>query len=125
MPARLMSLDYRVPQCDTSLAEVPVLIGCADDAQIRLSDPSVGYHHCEIDRFNGRMIVRDLDSLHGTFVNGARIRESELNPGDHLAVGMLTLLVQSFADKRTDYPVVEDRGGRKLWQDEILAVART
>ena len=100
MSVRLMSLDYSVPECAHSLIEFPILIGRAADSQIRLDDHSVSNRHCEIDYFNGSMVVRDLDTVHGTFVNGARIGESELKPGDELAVGMLTFLVQNVPTDR-------------------------
>lgn len=95
MPTRLISLDYRVPQCDTTLIEFPILIGRAADAEIQLDDHSIANHHCEIDNVDGCLVVRDLDTVHGTFVNSTRISEAKLLPGDHLAVGMLTFWVQS------------------------------
>ena len=94
MKARLISLDYQVPQCDTSLGVFPVVIGHAPDAAIRLDDPSVGGHHCRIASAGDGLVVTDLGSVHGTFVNGSRIVESTLKPGDELAVGMMTFFVQ-------------------------------
>lgn len=123
MPVRLMSLDYSVPKCDTSLVEFPVLIGRAADSQIRLDDHSISNHHCEIDYFNGTMIVRDLDTVHGTFVNGKRVGEAELKPGDQLAVGMLTFLVQLVPDKKLDRQPVADRGERQGSKKERLVLA--
>ena len=123
MPVRLFSLDYRVPQCDTSLVEFPVLVGHAADAQIRLDDHSVGHHHCEIDFFSGSMVVRDLDSVRGTFVNGARIREPKLMPGDHLAIGMLTFLVQNCPENEREPCAVENGSEPRRWQDESIVLA--
>ena len=71
MRARSISLDYLVPQCDTSLDALPVVIGHARDADIRLDDHSVGGYHCRIDCVGDEMVVSDLASVHGTFVNGA------------------------------------------------------
>jgi pSer/pThr/pTyr-binding forkhead associated (FHA) protein len=108
----LISLDYVVPKCDTSITDLPVLIGHAGDCQICLDDHSVSNHHCEIDCFNGSMGVRDLDSVHGTFVNAKRISKSQLLPGDQLAVGALTFLVGSFADSKPDCPPMGEQGKR-------------
>jgi pSer/pThr/pTyr-binding forkhead associated (FHA) protein len=41
-----------------------------------------------------RLVVTDLGSVHGTFVNGSRITESILSAGDELGIGMMTFLVQ-------------------------------
>ena len=94
MKARLVSLDYHVPQCDTSLRTFPVVIGHAPDAAIRLDDQSVGDHHCRITSAGNGLVVSDLGSVHGTFVNGSRITESILKPGDEFGVGMVTFLIQ-------------------------------
>ena len=41
----------------------------------------------------GSVVVEDLDSTNGTFVNGSRVGRSELRPGDHLRLGDLRLLI--------------------------------
>ena len=94
MKARLVSLDYHVPQCNTSLNAFPVIIGHAPDAGIRLDDPSIAERHCEINADEDGLTVSDLDTVHGTFVNSARVTQSILQPGDELAVGMMTFLVE-------------------------------
>jgi pSer/pThr/pTyr-binding forkhead associated (FHA) protein len=49
--------------------------------------------HCEIDHQNGLLIVRDLNSRHGTFVNEVRVRRAYLWPGDKLTVGLASFAV--------------------------------
>jgi pSer/pThr/pTyr-binding forkhead associated (FHA) protein len=94
MKTRLISLDYQVPQCDTDLRTFPVVIGHAPDAAIRLDDHSIADHHCQITSDDDGLVVTDLESVHGTFVNGCRITDSILRAGDELGVGMMTFLVQ-------------------------------
>jgi pSer/pThr/pTyr-binding forkhead associated (FHA) protein len=103
MRARLISLDYLVPHCDTCLNTFPVVIGQAADAGIYLSDQSIADHHCRIDCAGNELFVTDLGSVHGTFVNGSPISESVLTTGDELAVGMMTFLVQA-EPEHTDLP---------------------
>jgi pSer/pThr/pTyr-binding forkhead associated (FHA) protein len=95
MEAKLISLDYRVPQCDTRLNGSPVVIGHAADAGIQLDDLSVSEHHCQIEAEGDHFLVRDLGSVHGTYVNGARVSQSPLRPGDELSVGMMTFLLRA------------------------------
>jgi pSer/pThr/pTyr-binding forkhead associated (FHA) protein len=40
------------------------------------------------------LIVRDLGSSNGTFVNDKRVAQAQLNPGDRLTVGPVTFVVQ-------------------------------
>ncbi len=62
-----------------------VLIGRAEDCGLRLRVGTVSRHHCsvELDE-DGRWIVRDLGSTHGTHVGESRIEQVPLE--DHLAV---------------------------------------
>lgn len=95
MTLRLASLDYALPECDTTLRVFPFIVGSAADAHLRLDDHSVSGHHCSFHEVDGRFMVRDLGSLHGTFLNGERITQAEVRLGDELSIGMLTFLVQS------------------------------
>ncbi len=99
MKANLISLDYRVPRCDTRLSKFPAVIGHAPDADIRLDDHSVADHHCRIVSQDDHWVVSDLGTVHGTRVNNSRITESVLTPGDVLGVGMMTFLVEAVANR--------------------------
>jgi pSer/pThr/pTyr-binding forkhead associated (FHA) protein len=50
----------------------------------------VSRQHCELFELNGQLMVRDLGSLNGTFVNNQRITESPLAPNELLTVGTVT-----------------------------------
>jgi serine/threonine protein kinase len=65
----------------------PLLLGRSRHAETRLEDPGVSRVHCEIELEDGQVVVTDLDSAGGTFVNGQRITESVLRPGDVLRIG--------------------------------------
>jgi len=88
----LISLDYLVPRGDTSLDALPVVIGQAKNADVRLDDYSVADYHCRIELVDDEVIVSDLGTVHGTFVNGVRVAEAILRHGDELAVGLTTFL---------------------------------
>jgi len=47
-----------------------------------------------IDRVNDTLVVSDLVGRLGTLVNGRRVKESPLLPGDELTVGSTSLLVR-------------------------------
>ncbi len=54
---------------------------------ILIEDPAVSPHHCRIELQDGRLILSDLDSHSGTFVNGIPVKQRELKPGDEVAIG--------------------------------------
>ncbi len=65
----------------------PVLVGRSLTTDIPLGDPWVSHCHCSIDAVDGAVLVRDFGSSNGTWINGARVRESLLLPGDRLRIG--------------------------------------
>jgi hypothetical protein len=73
----------------------PVWIGRGPEATIRLdADRSVSRQQAEIYEKSGWLYIRDLNSSHGTQVNGNWIADQLLEPGDELKVGVSTLLFE-------------------------------
>lgn len=70
---------------------LPSTIGRARGTTIVLPHPLVSRQHCEIFEADGRLRVRDLGSLNGTFINNVRITgDVELPPGELLTIGSVT-----------------------------------
>ena len=109
MSARVVSLDshesFEIPASNVSIS-----IGRADEAVIRLNDRFVSRLHCRLELTDGEVIVRDLESRHGTFVNGEAITEAAVQPGDTLMVGMSRLRVE-----------IDGAGGQVSADDEQLS----
>lgn len=74
------------------LDELPATIGRAPDSSLHISDRWLSRRHCEIYRFDEAVVVRDLGSTHGTYVNGEKVTEVELRPGDRISVGLSTFV---------------------------------
>jgi len=54
----------------------------------------VSRRHCQLSQNNEALKIRDLDSKGGTFLNGKRISEATVKPGDYITIGPLTFLLQ-------------------------------
>jgi hypothetical protein len=77
------------------IENLPALVGRGSDAAIRLDgDLGVSRKHAEIYEQEGSLRIQDLKSTHGTLVNGVRIEDNSLEPGDQIQVG-LTILIAS------------------------------
>lgn len=68
--------------------------GRAADCNIRYQDkaPGISSHHCEITAEKGQVYIRDLNSSHGTFVNGTRIASNQqipLTAGTEVCLGSM------------------------------------
>lgn len=70
------------------LARFPVTIGRSDEADVSIEDRWLSRQHCEIDCRDGQLVVRDLGSRHGTFLNGLQVDESTLEVDDELRIGL-------------------------------------
>lgn len=57
------------------------------NTDICLHDLYVARVHCEVECLAGRVLVKDLESPGGTFVNGKKVVETELRSGDVLRIG--------------------------------------
>lgn len=71
-----------------------LVIGRDPANAVTLEDGFLSRRHCAVAPRDGRVIVRDLDSYNGTYVNGQRIHEEcYLLPGDVLKVGRTRLFI--------------------------------
>ena len=73
---------------------VEVVIG-RQDADLVLEDPEVSRRHAVLRRSGESVVIEDLDSTNGTFVEGERIRKPvTVGPGDQVRVGRTTLEIE-------------------------------
>jgi len=70
--------------------KLPSTIGRGRGTSIVLPHPLISRQHCELYEAGGQLMVRDLGSLNGTFVNNQRVTESAIAPGELLTVGTVT-----------------------------------
>ena len=63
-----------------------LLIGRRESADIVLRFPNVSGHHCELSLDGGYWTIKDLRSSNGIKVNGSRVTEQKLRPGDKLSI---------------------------------------
>ena len=83
-------------QREFPLASKKVILGRRPDCDLRIPTRDVSRRHCEIGPGEKRseLVVRDLGSSNGTFVNDKRVAEAKLKPGDRLTVGPVTFVVR-------------------------------
>jgi DNA-binding NtrC family response regulator len=95
LPARIRVLVVDGPDRgaihETTGAETA--IGTSADNEVVLTDPAVSRYHIELHCEEG-IVVKDLGSRNGTFVNGVRIRKAVVPPGAcvHLGDSVLRLM---------------------------------
>src|SRR3989442_6302812 len=66
-------------------------IGRVEDNTFQIAEPSVSSHHCEILMRGVDVVVKDLNSTNGTFINGEKVSETVLKPGQVLRLGQIEM----------------------------------
>ena len=91
LEAKLVVVGGEAKQAEVRLKVLPTIIGRAREATLTLPHPLVSRKHCEILEENGRLYVKDLGSLNGTYVNNERIDGQQLlDPEQLLTLGNVT-----------------------------------
>jgi Protein of unknown function (DUF3662)/FHA domain len=81
--------------------QTPVtLLGRGTDCDLRLVDPGVSRHHAELRVEPDQVVLVDLGSTNGTFVNGQPVRRVGLTDGTQVSLGRTTLVFRQ--DPRQD-----------------------
>jgi hypothetical protein len=71
----------------TVLTSLPALVGRDGATAAACEDSPQGSYHCLISQAHDQLVVWDLGSPGGTFVNGNRVTKAALKPSDTLRLG--------------------------------------
>ena len=73
-----------------------IVIGRADDCDIRIEDERIAAHHVEVKLGSqGGVQLRELDSESGVKVNGEKVQIANLASGDEIHIGNCRLMLQA------------------------------
>lgn len=86
MPVRLIALGRTA---DIVLTGLLTIVGRHESCETRVVSSRVSRRHCCLALADGAVLVRDLGSRNGTWINGNRIEEGVLRPGDILGIAHL------------------------------------
>ena len=83
---------------EVSIGNRPVTIGRSPDNDLPVDNLAVSNYHARIYFEGSRLVVEDLDSLNGTFVNDLRVERATLHDGDSIWIGKHHIRVDATAD---------------------------
>ena len=87
MNATLLVIRADGQSQEITIRQDRVIVGRDRSAHLRVPSRSVSRQHCEFVSEDGAVVLRDLGSSNGTFVNRERVQEAELTPGALVSIG--------------------------------------
>jgi hypothetical protein len=92
VPMPTLVVNPRTPQaCEVQLKPGENFIGRGVANAVRLDDPSVSGTHCQITVTGDSVVVKELGSTNGTFINRTAVKEAILHPGQTLQLGAVEM----------------------------------
>ncbi|MEP6570877.1 MAG: sigma 54-interacting transcriptional regulator, partial [Acidobacteriota bacterium] len=87
MNPRLTAISGRLKGSVFNIEDLPVVIGRETSATLCIADASVSRRHSQIENEDGHLVIADLESLNGTFVNDVPVKRRKLQHGDRVRIG--------------------------------------
>jgi pSer/pThr/pTyr-binding forkhead associated (FHA) protein len=85
-------------------------IGRVDDNTFPIPEGSVSSHHCEVLLRGGEIVIHDLNSTNGTFINGRQVTgEAALKPGQILRLGQVEIRLEDADAQKAPSKKVPDQ----------------
>lgn len=100
-------------------------IGKDNSCGIHISDPFVMDRHARLESKGSQLLIKDLRSSSGTFVNGAQILEAILNDGDLLSVGNTDFVIHDSKAVKKEFSLTSKCEYWKNQLDTLSSVAQT
>ncbi len=85
----------------------PVTVGRCPTADITINDSSISRRHCQftVDS-EGALVVRDLGSLNGIYIDQQRVDKAAVCPGTEVQIGAIALRPEWTDDEAVESPEV-------------------
>lgn len=93
--AKLVVLSEGLTGKSYELKVEKTTVGRSDDNNFQIPEASVSSHHCEIHLKGKDVSVKDLGSTNGTFINGERVTEGTVKPGQILRLGSIDIRLET------------------------------
>mgnify|MGYP003677294341 CR=1 FL=1 len=91
---------------------VPAIVGREPGVDVCIEHDSISRKHCQFSQnFEGALVIKDLQSMNGTYVNDSRIQHKTLTPSDTIQIGALRLEIAFLAeDEKPTQPASKPKG---------------
>lgn len=102
---RLSIQEPNLPSRSFNLQQEVTTLGKGKLCDLVLEDPYCSDTHCKLIIRAGKIVLFDLNSTNGSFVNGVRVREAELEEGIEVRLGQTKLQIEIVSEKKKIEPL--------------------
>ncbi|MFN3455930.1 MAG: sigma 54-interacting transcriptional regulator, partial [Pseudobdellovibrio sp.] len=95
-------------------------VGSDSSCQIKIDFPGVSGRHFRIEQQQNKLLIKDLRSETGTFVNSAQIIESLLTDGDLISIGYADLVVHDLSKLTHEFPM---KSKSEFWSKQLQSLS--
>lgn len=99
VPIRLDVVQNGQVSSSSEFVKDKIVLGRVLSADFRVDDPRVSRIHALIEVKGDSVVITDLASSHGTFVNGKKVIETKLNFGDTIRLGFVEVKIEKGSGK--------------------------
>ena len=99
-------------------------VGRVEDNTFQIADASVSSHHAEILLRGSDIVIRDLNSTNGTFINNEKISEVALKSGQTLRFGQVELKIDDGQPASAPAPVSAAPVPKKQSEGATMVMSR-
>ncbi len=98
-------------------------IGRVEDNTFQIAQPSVSSHHCEVLLRGNDVVIKDLNSTNGTFINNQQVTgEAVLKSGQILRLGQIEIRLETGAAPAAGAGGIT--GGKKAPVDSTMVISK-
>src|SRR5260370_2732684 len=98
----------------------PITIGRSPDNDLPVDNLAVSNYHAKVYFEAGRMVIEDLDSLNGTFVNDLRVERATLHDGDNIHIGKHKIKVDTSGDAPLAWDTGRKAAAPRIYETMVL-----
>ncbi len=95
-------------------------IGSDSTCRIQMNSPEVEARHARLEANEKQLLIKDLRSTGGTFVNGAQVLEAILKDGDLVSVGTVDFVIHDNSKIQKEFPLVSKC---ELWDQQLKSLS--
>jgi len=94
-------------------------IGTDSTCGIQITSPEASGRHARLEIKDKKLMIKDLRSNSGTFVNGAQVIEAVLNDADILTIGDLEFVVHDSQNVKKEFPL---KSQNEYWNAQLKSL---